>query len=498
MTALFLLLTVFLYFFNLGLNAVWIPNEAFYADASRRMLETGDFLTPVYNGEPRLNKPPMTYWLTALSFWLFGVNEFGLRFFQALLGLLTGLLTYLTARELGLKRESALLSALAFNLSFIVVANSRYTSPEVPLTFFITLSLYLWLLYWRRGKGLYFWLALTASAFAVLTKGPAGFALPAGVIFFYLLFERPKELLKLRYYAGTLYVFLLSGWWFLYQYLVHREEFLKVFIKENVKRIYALQSDPFYQYLLDVNVSFLPYAFLVFPAVAWAFKVRELRFPLVWTVFVFGLFSAVKMKIPVYVMPAYPALALLTGAFLTEEKWEKLKKFSYFFLWALTLVALLLSAYLFELNLLWLALGLLLSLLPFLRRRLYLLPAGAGFALLLYLAAVLLPFAETKRPYREVGKAVISADPYGRLPFYELPYFHHNLPFYARRVVIRNAKKEELKRPSLVLSPEGFLSCGKVLGRWELYTRSESRFFKFLLDVKRGKNFKEFTLCLYE
>ncbi|MDQ7082466.1 MAG: phospholipid carrier-dependent glycosyltransferase [Aquificota bacterium] len=85
-----LLAIAFVYFNNLGLNQVWQPNEAFYAYGAREMLRTGDFITPVYNGEIRLNKPPMTYWITALSFMIFGVNELALRLFQAVLGLRDG------------------------------------------------------------------------------------------------------------------------------------------------------------------------------------------------------------------------------------------------------------------------------------------------------------------------------------------------------------------------------------------------------------------------
>ncbi len=498
MTVLFTLLVVFLYFFNLGLNAVWIPNEAFYADASRRMLETGDLLTPVYNGELRLNKPPMTYWLSTLSFFLLGVNEFALRFFQALLGLGTAFLTYRLTLEITGRRETAFLSFLVLSLSFIFVANARYTSPEVPLTFFITLSLYLWYRYYTTGRFLFFFLALLSSVFGVLTKGPVGFVLPAGIIFFFLLLEKPRELLKLRYYAGTLFVFLASGWWYLYQYLTNGEEFLRVFIKENIKRIYALQSDPFYQYLLDVNVSFLPYSFLVFPAVLYAFRRRELRFPLVWVLTVFVVFSMVKMKIPVYVMPAYPAMAVLTAVFLNNSAERMPVKVSLYFLGGLLFLAFLVVAFAYDLSLPWLLVGVLISFVPLYFKRPELLPASGGIAFLLYLSAVVLPFVEEYRPYREVGRAVKKADPAAELRTYELFHFHHNLPFYAERRIIRNRKPSKVQPPALVLAPKGLYPCREVLGSWRLYTRSESRFFKFLMDVKRNKNFREFVLCRVE
>ncbi len=483
----------FLYFYNLGLNDVWIYNESFYADGAKNMIKTGDYITPVYNGEVRLNKPPLTYWLGVLGFKLFGINEFGLRFFIALLGILTGFLTYLLAKRLLKDEDTALLSAVILNLSFIFVANARYTSPEVPLTFFTTLSLVLWFFYYESKKLTYFSLALIASVFGVLTKGPVGFLMPAGIIFIYLLLHNPKELFKLRYYIGTLFVILSSGWWFLYQYFTHKEEFLKVFIKENIKRIYGLQQDPVYQYLLDVNVSFLPYSFLIFPAVVFAFKKKELRFPLVWLFVVLITFSLIKMKIPVYIMPAYPAMAILVASFLRDSALRKFKDISLIFLGFLLLTATAVAGFFYKFSFLLFPL-LLLGLVPiFLRRPVYF-PAFAGFAFLFYLSAVILPFVERYRPYDEIGRFIKSLDPEGKLRTYEVGHFHHNLPFYADRVIIRNKKPSEIKPPAIVLFKEQSMNC-KPIREWKLYISSESRFFKFLMDINRGKRFANFGLC---
>lgn len=485
---------LFLYFYNLGTNDAWIYNESFYADGAKNMLKTGDYLTPIYNGEVRLNKPPLTYWLGVLGFKIFGINEFGLRFFIALLGILTGFLTYLLAKKLLKEEETALLSAVILNLSFIFVANARYTSPEVPLTFFITLSLVLWFFYYESKRWIYFLLALLASVFAVLTKGPVGFLIPAAIVFVFLLFQDPKELLKLRYYAGTLFVVLLSGWWFLYQYVAHKEEFLRVFLRENVKRIYGLQQDPVYQYLLDVNVSFLPYSFLVFPAVVFGFKRKELRFPLVWFLVIFITFSLVKMKIPVYIMPAYPAMAILTASFLRNSFLRRFKEVSLAFLGFLLTLVLIVVGVFYKFSLLLPPL-LLLSLAPFFLKRVIYFPASAGFSFLLYLSAVVLPFVENYRPYDEIGKFVKSLDPQGKLKTYEIGHFHHNLPFYADRVIIRDKKPSEIEAPAIVLFKVGSFEC-KPLKEWKLYTSSESRFFKLLLDVKRGKRFEDFGVCI--
>ncbi len=488
---------VFLYFFNLGLNQVWQPNEAFYADASKNMLKTGDLLTPIYNGELRLNKPPMTYWLTALSFFLFGVNEFALRFFQALAGLGTGFLTYLLARKFSGDR-AGLYSFLALTLSFQFIANARYTSPEVLLSFFITLTLYLWFLSYERRSGLLFFLALVSSSCAVLTKGPVGFLIPAGVIFVYLLITDRREVLKPKNYLGTLFVLLTGGWWFLYQYLVNREAFLEVFLKENIKRVYAPQGDPIYLYALDINVSFLPYSFIFYIALLWVlrYRRRELLFPLVWFFLVFITFSLIKMKLPLYIMPSFPAMAVVVGAFLSDGGWRRSLVPSSVFLTLLMTLAVWVGALMFKVNILFLAIATVLSLWVLIGRKFALAPAVAGFGLLLYLSGVLLPEVDRYRPYRDIGLRIREIDPSGEFRTYELGAFHHNLPFYADRVIVRNVPPDKIKTPAIALVRDELTGC-KPIGRWKLYRGSESRFFSFLVDIKKGRRFEDFKLCIF-
>ncbi len=491
-----LLSVSFLYLFNLGLNDVWIPNEAFYADSARNMLESGDLITPVYNGELRLNKPPMTYWITLLGFLIFGLNEFGLRVFQALSGIGTGILTYLIGKRL-IGERAGVLSFIILTLSFQFIANSRYTSPEAPFTFFITLTLYLWFKGYSEKRNIFILLSFIASSLAVLTKGPAGFVLPALVVFTYLLITDRREILKLKYYAGTLLVLLLSGWWFLYQYVVNRETFLEVFLKENIKRIYALQRDPFYYYLLDINVSFLPYSFLIFLALGWVIHRRrkELLFPAVWLLSILTLFSLVKMKIPVYIMPAFPAMALLTSAFLLSPDWKVLKYSALSLLGFLLLVVTAFGGKFLgiETNIILVIIILVAFSILFLKRWFNLLPAVGGAGLLLSISLTILPEIERYRPYELIGG--IIKENRGEARVYEIGYFHHNLPFYSGGVVIRNKKLTQVQKPAVVLL-RGKAEC-ETLWKGKLYTGSESRFFVFLQDIKTGRRFDDFTLCIF-
>lgn len=493
MLYLLVLLVPVLYFINLGSFQVWSPNEAFYADSARGMLQSGDFITPYYNGELRLNKPPMTYWLVTIGYSLLGINEWGLRFMHALLGLMTGFITLLLAKEITGSWHVGILSFLIFSLSIQFFANSQYASPEVPFSFLITLSLYLWLLYYRRKSNLSLVFSFISLSFAMLVKGPAGFVIPAGIVFFYLLLTDPKELLKLRYYLLSILSIILGLWWHVYQLFTKGSIFWDVFYRENIKRVYH-GDEPFYFYLLDLNISFLPYSFLFFIGLVWViFKAkRDYSFPLTWFAFVYGVFSLISQKIPLYVLPAFPSLAIITAGFLISQDWERLKKYATLFITSLIVLTLLIGTFFFSLS----PLLLFLLPLPFLvfYKDYKLSPAMAGILLIVFLKMVLLPSIEEGRRVKDLGKFIKEIDPKATMPVYQLGYFHHSLPFYAERRIIRN---QEPQKGSLVIFAKGAFKGCEPIKTFRLYTASESRLFKFLMDIRKNKNFQDFGLCIY-
>jgi 4-amino-4-deoxy-L-arabinose transferase-like glycosyltransferase len=163
-------LILFIYFWNFWYNAIWIPNESFYAEAVREMFESGNFLNIYYNYEPRLKKPPLTYWSIALSVFIFGVNEFAIRLPIILMALGSSFLTYKIAQIL-FNKKVALFSFFAMALSFQFIMNSRYASPEIPLLFFFTLTLYLFLKGYKENRLLYIFFSYISFGLTVLTKG---------------------------------------------------------------------------------------------------------------------------------------------------------------------------------------------------------------------------------------------------------------------------------------------------------------------------------------
>jgi len=153
------------------------PSEARYAEIAREMLVSGDWITPRLNGHKHLHKPPLTYWITAVSMKLFGVNEWGARLPMLFSSLAVVALTFSLARSI-FGRTSALLSAAALSSFIGFQVLSRMLATDAYLLLFVTAALFCaWqALLGRSGRWiLAFWFC---AGLGLLTKGPLGLLLP--------------------------------------------------------------------------------------------------------------------------------------------------------------------------------------------------------------------------------------------------------------------------------------------------------------------------------
>ena len=314
----FFLLTLFGFFFFIFGNwvlAITSPDEGKNSYAAFHMLTSGNWLLPYYNCHYRFEKPPLLYWLMAVSFKIFGVNEFAARLPSGLAALGTALTTYLLVRDF-FNPKRAFLGASVFILLLHTWIEGRAAVPEMVLTFFSTLGVYLFL----KGKTLLGWIAL---AFAFLAKGPVGVVLPLGVVFLFNLLrgfgfrETLKGFLRLFHPLGVVLFLLLGGlWYFLVLYKVGWEFFYKFFVLENIARFTGKLHRhlyPFWYYLPVVLISSL----LFWPALLWNFKrvfSKETAPFGGWFLFVFLFYSASKGKLHHYMLFSYPALAAVISA----------------------------------------------------------------------------------------------------------------------------------------------------------------------------------------
>ena len=162
-------------------------DEGRNAEAGREMLETGDWISPTFNYEPRFAKPVLVYWLMSLSYRWFGVDEFSARLPSAVFGLGLILLQYLfLSRFFG--RAVGLFGALMLLLNIQMIGLGRMVLTDSVLIFFTTLSLFsFWLgFHGRSNERWWRWMFYLGMAMATLAKGPVGFLVPLVTVALYL------------------------------------------------------------------------------------------------------------------------------------------------------------------------------------------------------------------------------------------------------------------------------------------------------------------------
>ena len=319
-------------FAGLGNTALWEPDEPRFAEATRQMFERGDFLTPWFNDRPRFEKPVLLYWLQTPFVAVLGPTETAFRIPAALAGLLTLLIVYRLARDL-VTPEAGLFAALTLATTFRFILYARQSLTDVPVTLFVTLSVWLFLRAHDAPDGRSrrdALLAWVATGLAALTKGPVAVLGPAIWIAFALIVHRQTFLRRLHLVSGLLVAAAIALPWHLYMIALHGRAFVDVALGYEVVARYLSEDFPgrdrgiFY----FVGVWFgdaAPWSLFFVSAVIWIYtRWRELQsgtqrlalLALIWFAFVLGLFSVSQYKLPHYIMPAYPATAVLTGIFL--------------------------------------------------------------------------------------------------------------------------------------------------------------------------------------
>ena len=318
----------------LGRLPLFEPDEARYAEIPREMLERGDFITPLLNHVKYFEKPPLLYWLNAISFSLFGENEFAARFACAMAGLLTVLITYHVGRTLFGRREG-LFAALILGTCTGFLIQSRINITDMLLTFCLTACLGCFAIAVRDSeprRGLYCHFGYIFAALAVLAKGLIGIVFPGAIIFLYLLLGKRWRLLKeMRLVTGTLLFLLVSAPWFI---LVSRQnpEFARFFfIHEHFERfttkVHGRYQPPWF-FVPVLLGTMIPWSFFIPSGLRGIWRERHslsglnALFLATWAIFIFVFFSKSDSKLVPYILPVFPPLALLMGRAFVRQLGE--------------------------------------------------------------------------------------------------------------------------------------------------------------------------------
>ncbi len=358
---------------GLQANKLWDEDEGYFASAAAEMHARGDWIVPTFNDELFGHKPPWMYWMMMIGFELFGTTEFAARVFSAVFRVATCWLTFHVGRRMfdanvGWWAGLVMASCLFFN--FV----SRAATADAYLTFFATLALYLFAITGpcRHSAGTEdsadqsdksnvlpqrwsdFVLIYAVMGLATLVKGPIGFLFPMAVIGLFLLCMTPtrdlganaswwsrwRETLrpfgpvnflltvwKMRIFTAIGVILLVAGPWYVLVGLKTNGAFLQEFFGVHHFHRFSTPMDshsgPFFYYLVAVLVGMFPWSIFALPTLL--LVVRQLRngsqhsraLALVtcWAGVYLVIFSLASTKLPNYVLPAYPALAMLMAYF---------------------------------------------------------------------------------------------------------------------------------------------------------------------------------------
>jgi len=355
-----LLLAAFLFFFKLGSIYLFDVDEAVFSEATREMVETGDWITPHYNYVNRYDKPILFYWMMALSYRLFGINEFGARFSSAFMGVALVWMTYRFVRSLRGHR-AGLISALILATSLEIIGLAHSAITDMTLTFFTAAALFGFFQGYAatepEKKRWGYWGCFIGMALAVLTKGLIGIVFPGAIILLFVLLTGrwPVVLKEARPVSGTLLFMAVALPWYLLEFSVNGLEFFQAFfIKHHFTRYTEVVSGhrgPFYYFVLVVLIGFFPWSAL-FPAALYQAIPKNLKglrdqspdrqitlFALLWFAVIFLFFSASQTKLPNYIATLFPAMAILVGLWWEERSAaDRALKYSAFSLIALGLL----------------------------------------------------------------------------------------------------------------------------------------------------------------
>jgi 4-amino-4-deoxy-L-arabinose transferase-like glycosyltransferase len=342
-----LLLTICTFFVLLGSRGLEEPDEGRYAEIGREMIETGNWLVPHLWYLPHFDKPPMTYWLVAFSIKAFGQNEWAVRLPVALAGLSGVWAAWLLACSIG-GRRAGFWSVLILQTSVLYFAMARLLTTDIILTQFVAWAVYFfwrsWLWVRNAPKGASpksFWLwhlgAWVAIALGFLVKGPVALAIPLAAMGPVALFRwktlTRRGLLCGGFIAGMVLFLALAAPWFLaanravpgtLNYLVFHQAAGHV-LGTTIK---GRRGFAFYFFVV-LAVGLLPWTWLL----GWLWrrehwrKMPDLRkdgwlMLNSWSIFTFTLFSLTHSKLAPYILPIFPAVAVMLGVRFFGESEE--------------------------------------------------------------------------------------------------------------------------------------------------------------------------------
>ncbi len=323
---LLLLLFCIIWFYMLGARTLVPSDEGRYAEMAREMVATGDWITLRLNGLKYFEKPPLQTWMNAITFELFGLGDWQARLWTGLCGLLGVFLVAFTGSRL-FHARIGFYAALVLGSSFLWAGLGHINTLDMDLSGMMTIALSSLLLAQRgdisyREQRNWMLLCWAGMALSVLSKGLIGLLIPGAVLVLYTLFSRDWSIWKrLNLVLGLTLFLLITMPWFVLISLKNPEFPQFFFIHEQFQRftskIHNRYGPPYY-FVPILILGIMPWLGVLFQSLWNSARERSTvsgfqpkKMLLIWSIFIFVFFSISDSKLPSYILPIFPALALL-------------------------------------------------------------------------------------------------------------------------------------------------------------------------------------------
>lgn len=314
--------------------------EARYGEMARIMAETGDWITPYFDyGVPFWGKPPLSFWMQALGFKIFGVNEFAARFPAWIFTILTALIVFKLVEHVS-NRQTALLSVFIFVTTLLVYALAGAVLTDPYLALATTMSLSAFILVQKDAPKYWGYLFFVGLGLGLLAKGPIAIILIAGPIGLWLLLAKHRwySLTRLPWLSGIAITAIIALPWYIaaemktpgfLEYFILGEHFYR-FVdpgwsgdlygtahkqpKGTIWILWIYASMPWGIYALSIMLKYLAKKDLR-PQVFATLKNDDYSFYLLWAIFTMMFFTMAGNILSTYILPALPALAILLALY---------------------------------------------------------------------------------------------------------------------------------------------------------------------------------------
>ncbi len=322
--------------YDLGGRALWSPGEGRYAEIAREMIASRDYVTLRLAGMKFLEKPPLFIWLETLSIRCFGLSEWSLRLWPAILAVAGCLAVYVVGRTL-FDRKVGLLSAIILVTSGLWYGFGHIISLDMAVSVLLSCTLFTFLLGIREQPGLkrrmLIWGSFICAALAMLTKGLIGIVLPGLIVGLWIVLLNEWEILKSIYLrSGVLIFLLIAAPWHLLVEQANPGFLSYFFIHGHFQRFLTPRDGPLHGLAAFIPVLVLglfPWTVFLVQALkrnlcfSWHQRRQhqEIIFLVVWAAVVFVFFSLSKYQDIPYILPMFPPVAILIGRYLTSA-WD--------------------------------------------------------------------------------------------------------------------------------------------------------------------------------